>query len=109
MNITEQAEGANIILSISGRLDSTSSKGLEDVLLRAVQNKAGVVIDFEGLQYVSSAGLRVLLKSAKMAKSSGSKLVLASLAPQVEEVFEVSGFTAIFAIHPDVRSGLASL
>ncbi|MBE7374435.1 STAS domain-containing protein [Pseudomonas lopnurensis] len=109
MNITETLEGSTLILALHGRLDSTTAKSLEDVLPERMQVSPALIVDLAEIQYVSSAGLRVILKAAKVAKSSGNRLVLAGLAPQVHEVFQVSGFTALFNIQEDRSQALAAL
>ncbi|WP_207457414.1 STAS domain-containing protein [Azospirillum sp. SYSU D00513] len=98
MNINENTKGDTLILALSGRLDSSSSKTLDDLLTDRVQKSDSVIVDFKEVQYVSSAGLRILLKAAKIAKGTGHKLALARLAPQIREVFDISGFTSIFTI-----------
>ena len=64
----------------------------------ALDAGAGVVLSMGGLDYVSSSGLRVLLKAAKRAHSEGQGFCLASLNDSVKEVFDISGFTALFDI-----------
>ena len=58
----------------------------------------GLVIDFEATEYISSAGLRVLLMAAKKMKSTDGKLILCSMSEHVKEVFDIAGFTPIFNI-----------
>jgi anti-sigma B factor antagonist len=109
MNIAEHMEGPNLVLSISGRLDSSTSKNLEDVLPDRMQSTPTVVVDLSEVEYVSSAGLRVLLKAAKIARASSHKLALIGLAPQVQDVFDVSGFSTIFLIRADLSTALEAL
>jgi anti-sigma B factor antagonist len=109
MDIAEHTEGGCHVVAVTGRLDSNSSPALEDVLYARVQEQPAVVVDLQQLQYVSSAGLRVLLKSAKEARGAGHRLALAALTPQVQEVFEISGFTAIFSIFESRRQAIEGL
>ncbi|WP_293905422.1 STAS domain-containing protein [Phenylobacterium sp.] len=109
MDIREESVGGVQVVTASGRLDSGSAGALEAVLPARIQAHDKVVLDLAGMAYVSSAGLRVLLIGAKAARANGHKLVLAGLAPSVREVFDISGFTSIFAIEPDVASALAAL
>lgn len=109
MQIDEQTRGGVLLVSASGRLDSGSAGELEAVLPARVQTSEKTVLSLADVPYVSSAGLRVLLMGAKAARAKGHKLVLAGLAPSVREVFDISGFTSIFAIEADVESALASL
>ncbi|MDF2095506.1 STAS domain-containing protein [Aquibaculum arenosum] len=109
MQIDETMDGDVLILSIQGRLDSNTSKQLDEVLTNQVQNRPAVVLDFSGLEYISSAGLRVLLKGAKQARASNGKLALCSLSPHVREVFDISGFSNIFSIQADRQTALAAV
>lgn len=109
MQITEETRDGAVVVSASGRLDSNTAAALEAVLPARIEANAATVLSLADVPYVSSAGLRVLLIGAKAARAKGHKLVLAGLSDSVREVFDVSGFTAIFAIEPDVESALASL
>lgn len=108
MQIVESARPEGLVIQLNGRLDSTTSRDLEAVLPARVQAQPVVVVDLAEVRYVSSAGLRVLLKGAKGAKASGNKLMLCGLSPDVREVFDVSGFTPIFSIHDSAEGALAS-
>jgi anti-sigma B factor antagonist len=109
MQIKEETRGEVVVVAASGRLDSNSAGVLEAVLPVRVQAHDKVVLDLADVPYVSSAGLRVMLIGAKAARAKGHKLVLSGLAPTVREVFDISGFTSIFAIEADVDSALASM
>jgi anti-anti-sigma factor len=109
MNISETHEQSVLVVTLSGRLDSTTAKQLEEVLPERAKTEAQVILDLTDIQYVSSAGLRVILKAAKAAKSAGHRFVLAGLAPQVDEVFQVSGFATILSIHADREQALTAL
>jgi anti-sigma B factor antagonist len=109
MDIREEPRGDALLVAAAGRLDSNSAPALEAVLPARAQANAKLVLDLSDVPYVSSAGLRVLLMGAKAARANGHKLVLAGLSPSVREVFDISGFTSIFAIEPDVDSALATL
>ena len=109
MNITETREGDVLVVAVSGRIDSTTSKQLEDMLPERVQATPRVLLDMSDVQYVSSAGLRVLLKAAKAARSTGHGLVLTGLLPQVHEVFQVIGFDSLFRIVAERAEAKAAL
>ncbi|HZU64181.1 MAG TPA: STAS domain-containing protein [Novosphingobium sp.] len=86
-------------LSLSGRLDSATANDLEQVLLPLFAAPAPtVLVDFAGLGYISSAGLRVVLMAAKRAKQAGGRLMLCGLSSAVREVFEISGFLKILEV-----------
>ncbi|TAJ73449.1 MAG: anti-sigma factor antagonist [Phenylobacterium sp.] len=109
MQINEETRGDVLVVAATGRLDSGSAGELEAVLPARVQTHDKVILDLAEVPYVSSAGLRVMLIGAKAARAKGHKLVLTGLAQTVREVFDISGFTSIFAIEADVESALASL
>ena len=109
MDISEDIQGTAVVLSLTGRLDSNTAPDLEQVLPARVEGHDATVVDLSHVSYVSSAGLRVLLKGAKTARSSGHGLALSGLAPSVREVFDISGFSSIFTIEPDVGAALAAI
>jgi len=97
--VETQDDGPALIIAVIGRLDSNTVKDLEG----AVQELAGseqpaVVFDLERMTYVSSAGLRVFLVTAKQIQKSGGKAVFCSLADNVHKVFKVSGFDHILTL-----------
>lgn len=106
MEIRNDQIGAVSIVAPLGRLDTATASDLE--LALGDLERAGArhfVIDLAGISYVSSAGLRVLLMLAKRLEGSGS-LRLAGLNPQVRQVFDVAGFTRLFAIYDDRDAAL---
>ena len=109
MEITEQQLDGAWLVAASGRIDSNSAPKLEAVLPDRVQHNSATIMDLSATAYVSSAGLRIFLKGMKAAKAHGHKLVLTGLSPAVYDVFDISGFTAIFAIESDIAAGLASI
>lgn len=97
-------------VTLKGRLDSVTSSGLEKSLQPLFEaTGTRTLVDFSGLSYVSSAGLRVILMAAKRAKQSQGKLVLCGLLPHVREVFEISGFLKILDVVDDRAAALAHL
>lgn len=108
MNLVEEQQGNAVILSLDGRLDSVSAKAFEDKLMPLVDAKPELlIVDFAKLEYISSAGLRVLLMAAKRMKASQGNLALCAMREHVREVFEISGFSNIFKIHPGREAALA--
>lgn len=99
MKIKESKSGAVIILDLNGRLDASNSGVLEKKLTDLLgAGEKYFILDFDRLDYISSAGLRVLLMAAKKANGAGGKEALSSLKEHVREVFDIAGFTAIFPI-----------
>lgn len=92
--ITEQ-NGIRLV-AVSGRIDSTTYKSLEQSMQKLFDNPGTyALLNLSAVDYVSSAGLRVILMAAKRAKKNQGRLVLCGLQPDVEDVFKVSGFLAM--------------
>jgi anti-anti-sigma factor len=93
-----------------GRLDSATGPAFENDLLGQIDSgRLRLLLDFSDLQYISSAGLRIVLLAAKRMKTAGGRLALCSLNPQIAEVFEISGFSRILDIHPSPDTALSTL
>lgn len=106
MKITQNEINGIINIEISGRLDAVSAVEADkefNTILEA--NKSKLLIDLKGLEYISSAGLRVLLVVAKRIQQKGGKVTLCSLVENVKEVFEISGFSSIFKIFTSTEEG----
>ncbi len=109
MEIIESKVGTTLILSLSGRLDATTSPELEKLVMRQVQAGSDrLLFDFSKLQYISSAGLRVLALALKQISSRGGHMALCSLREPVKMVFDVSGFTSFFSISASREEALAA-
>jgi anti-anti-sigma factor len=99
MEIREERAGGALVLAPRGRIDSGTAAELEKSLLGPVaRGDRRLVIDLRGVDYISSAGLRVLLRAANELRPLGGTLVLCSMGESVREVFELAGFTALFPI-----------
>jgi anti-anti-sigma factor len=110
MNIAVRRESDISVFSVSGRMDAMSAPNFEEQLDRWLEkNETVLLIDFEALDYISSAGLRVLLSAAKKMKAKQGKLILARLQDSVKQVFDVSGFATIIPIHDTVEAALDTL
>ncbi|WP_042163933.1 STAS domain-containing protein [Paenibacillus gorillae] len=96
MNIETQDINGITVLPLEGRLDGNNASIAEQAFLQQVaEGKQQFIFDFSGLQYISSAGLRVILVAAKKLRASKGRMICASLGEQVLDVFEMSGFTNI--------------
>lgn len=109
MNVRESSIMGVAAIIVSGRLDSNTSAVLEELLSDQARTRPALIVDLKEVPYASSAGLRVLLKAAKLAKAGKNRLALAGLAPQVKEVFDISGFTPIFQIFEDGSAAAEAL
>ena len=92
-----QGEGI-IILKLTGRLDTTTSPKLQEALTEAISSSNNTELDFNNVDYVSSAGLRVLLQGEKASKAGGKTMTLKNVTVEVMEVFDVTGFTGVLKI-----------
>ena len=97
MTINKNAKGTQTTLEIIGRLDTTTAPELEAAVVGCMADTQALVLDFKGLEYISSAGLRVLLKAQKSMAKKGSMKVL-NVNETIMEVFEITGFSDILTI-----------
>ena len=97
MVITKHAEGKKLTLNVQGRLDTTTAPQLEAELKSSVDGVSELVLDFADLEYISSAGLRVLLSAQKVMSRQGS-MVVRNVNEDIMDVFELTGFADILTI-----------
>ena len=97
MNIVKTNEGAKLTLALEGRLDTTTAPELEQELKNSLPGVQALTIDMEGLEYISSAGLRVVLFAQKTMNRQGS-MVVRGAGPMIMEVFDITGFSDILNI-----------
>ena len=109
MQISTRTSNDIYIVAITGSLDSTTSPEAQKALDTVVAGAKTVVLDFSGLDYISSAGLRVLLGAAKKLRASGGTLRMFGLNQSVREVFEISGFSTILSVYPSESEALAAM
>jgi anti-anti-sigma factor len=107
MDIARDNDGDVAIFRLSGRFDSNAAGPAEADLGAALTGTPRLVIDLSGLDYISSAGLRVMLVTARKVQQASGKLALFGLQPTVRQVFTVSGFDTIISIQPDAAAALA--
>ena len=108
MEIRQEKIGKVAVVEPVGRVDSNSARELESVLLPLFDQDGPVLVDFASLNYISSAGLRVLLLAARRSKATAVPLALAGMSNAVDEVFRISGFAKLFRIHPARADALAA-
>ncbi len=97
LNINKKIDGDKAVVELEGRLDTVTSPELENELKDVLPELTGLTLDFTGLEYVSSAGLRVLL-SAQKAMSRQGEMKLVGVSEAIMEIFEVTGFSDILTI-----------
>ncbi len=100
LEVSENRNVDVLVFELKGRLDSNTSSEFEERLLGSIQDgESKIILDFENLEYISSAGLRVLLKAARELKGGDGKLQLCSLKDYIREVFDLSGFVSFLPIY----------
>ena len=97
MNIEQINQGSERILKLSGRLDTLTAPQL-DAETEKLYGITDLVLDFAGVAYISSAGLRVLLKAQKQMNAMHGTMKVIYVCPEVAEVFEVTGFDSILTV-----------
>ncbi|MCQ2462274.1 MAG: STAS domain-containing protein [Clostridia bacterium] len=98
MQLTKNLSGSTLTIAVDGRIDTTTAPVLENELKESLNDSIdSLIIDFEKLAYISSAGLRVLL-SAQKAMNKQGKMVVKNVSEEVNEVFEITGFCDILTI-----------
>ena len=109
MEITRQEQEGVVVLALKGRLDGVSAAGAQETLDACIQQgQRKLLLDLSGLEYLSSAGIRVILATAKALDALGGKMVLCAMRGYVKEVFDISGFSALIPTADTVASGLKS-
>jgi anti-sigma B factor antagonist len=99
MEITHEKQGNVLVMAITGRLDTITSKTLEDRLIPLIEaGETRVLIDFATLDYISSAGLRVLLLAARKVSQGNGRIALCTLRPPIKTVFDIAGFSTVFPL-----------
>jgi anti-anti-sigma factor len=107
MEINYILHGDIIQINLDGHLDATTSIKADSEFTRMIdEGNTKLLVELSKLDYISSAGLRVLLVAAKQLQQKGGKIVLCSMTTGVKEVFEISGFSSIFKIFPTVEEAL---
>ena len=97
LNINKTIENGKAVFALVGRLDTTTAPELEKELKVALDGVSELVLDFAGLEYISSAGLRVLLSAQKIMNKQGS-MKLKNVNETIREIFEVTGFSEILTV-----------
>lgn len=94
MTIAKSGENQQVTLALEGRLDTTTAPQLEEAVRNIMEGTTALTLDLEKLEYISSAGLRVVLSTQKMMMSAGS-MTVTNVSDSVMEVFNITGFADI--------------
>jgi stage II sporulation protein AA (anti-sigma F factor antagonist) len=110
MNVSVEKVGEVAVVAVAGQINSANAAEIEARLLEQVeQGERRCVLDLGKLDYISSAGLRVVLVLAKRLKENQGRLALCNLQPHVREVFDISGFLAILNVTDNRDQALAQV
>ena len=108
MEVNIKKEEKALIVSVTGRMDAVSAPEFEKKLGDWMdEGETNFIIDFGGLDYISSSGLRSILSTSKKLKEKDGQILLSSLKDSVKEVFDISGFSSIIPIYESVEAALA--
>jgi anti-anti-sigma factor len=107
MDIAHEETNGVVCIRLVGRLDADSAPQAETTVRELMQQgKTRLLFDLSGMDYISSAGLRVILIAVKALQAKQGKVVLSALTPYVREIFDVSNFSSIIPITDTVDAGL---
>ena len=110
MAIQAEREGDTLVAKAEGRIDGTNAREFQDDLDSVIEEgDRAVILNFEDLMYISSAGIRVVLMTAKTLQRREARFALCSLSEPVREIFEVSGFDKIIPIHASQADAISAL
>ena len=110
MNITETKHDKGVVFKVEGRLDSTSAPEVEKKVCESIDNGVKyIILNFSALEYISSAGIRVLVHAHKKIQHQKGKIVLSSLPKPVENVLYITGFLPYFKIFDNDELALENL
>ncbi len=98
MKITKTLEGSTLLISLEGRLDTQTAPELEKELDTSLDSAESLIFDFTGLDYISSAGLRVLLSAQKRMTRKNGSMVVRNVGSTIMDIFQVTGFEDILTI-----------
>jgi anti-sigma B factor antagonist/stage II sporulation protein AA (anti-sigma F factor antagonist) len=111
MRLEQRRESGNLIAGVSGRIDHANAEdfraALAPVLDQCSPSGCKVILDLAALEYVSSAGLRVLMLAARRVKEQDGRLAVAALQPVVKEVFEITRFNLVLRVFDSVADAQA--
>ncbi len=98
MEILKSKEAEALTLTLIGRLDTTTAPALEEIIGGELDGVKNLILDFKDLEYISSAGLRVLLAAQKAMNKAGGTMVIKNVCDEIKEVFDITGFSDILTV-----------
>jgi len=113
INLNSRIQGNVLIIAPQGRIDHSSaedfSKAMAPHLAECKSGGVALVLDFEGIEYISSVGLRALMLASRQAKAQNGRIAIAALTPVVKEVFEISRFNLVYKVFENVEAAVAGV
>ncbi len=112
MDLKHRTQGSANVVAPASRIDQSSADGFQAALVphlvACTKDGALLVLDFSGVEYISSVGLRVLILAARQVTAQGGRIAIAGLQPVVKEVFEISRFNLVFKIFDNVDAAVCA-
>ncbi|MCJ7569070.1 MAG: STAS domain-containing protein [Anaerolineales bacterium] len=109
MEITVKGYKRVAVVTVTGRVDSVTYSEFESALQAELeQGNVNIALDFSGVDFISSAGLRVLVNARKTVKNAGGRIVIAQPSQQVTETLEIAGLEILFEQFPDRETAIAA-
>jgi anti-sigma B factor antagonist len=109
MEITVKSSGQVMVVEMAGDIDSNTTPQAQEQILPLVQPGAKILLDMSGVEYMSSAGLRMLLSTYRQVSRQNGGIVLVGLAEEIKDTMSVTGFLNFFMIRDTVDEGLKAL
>lgn len=109
VQVEEQEIDGKTVLRISGRIDAASTPVLENKIKKVLDSKEKIVMDFSKVDYLSSAGMRLLLSATKKLKAKQGMLAICNMNEEVMEIIKMAAFERILAIYPTEAEALKAL
>jgi len=110
LELEKRKEDKGIVVSVNGKVDSVTSPELETYLDSVSnENNTHIILDLSGMDYIASAGLRVVIVMAKKLRAKDTDLFLAGLSGPVQKVFQMSGFYSIIKIFDTLDEAMAQI
>jgi len=102
MQVTQETREDWRVAAVRGRIDSETADDLEDQLRKVIAENARVAVDFRGVDYISSAGLRAIIQAARAAQGRNAEFVVCQLSAPVKKVFDMSGMGQILKVQGEL-------
>lgn len=110
MGVTARVAAGNMgVIAIDGRIDSTNAAAIEEEVLSATTGFGKVVLDLSSLDYISSAGLRILLLVYRKIGAAKGRIALAGPSEEIKDIMYITGFTSFFVIVPTIQDAIDAL